>query len=193
MLKSIKPKKWVVAAYLAVPVALYVFTVFAPLVAALFYSFFEWKGGPVKTFNGLANYTQLFNDEVFWSSFWHNIFLVIVCIIGQIGLAFIVVLLINSKVTKLQGIHRTFGFFPSTISAVCIGFIWQMIYDSKRGLLNFFLEKIGREDLQKVWLNEPKLVMLLVSIPLIWQFIGYYMVILLSACLLYTSDAADEY
>ena len=90
-------------------------------------------------------------------------------------------LLINSKVTKLQGIHRTFGFFPSTISAVCIGFIWQMIYDSKRGLLNYFLEKIGREDLQKVWLNEPKLVMLLVSIPLIWQFIGYYMVILLSA------------
>ncbi|MCX4322709.1 MAG: hypothetical protein OSJ59_07050, partial [Lachnospiraceae bacterium] len=49
MLKSIKPKKWVVAAYLAVPVALCVFTVFAPLVAALFYSFFEWKGGPVKT------------------------------------------------------------------------------------------------------------------------------------------------
>ena len=105
----------------------------------------------------------------------------IVCIIGQIGLAFIVVLLINSKVTKLQGIHRTFGFFPSTISAVCIGFIWQMIYDSKRGLLNYFLEKIGRGDLKKVWLNEPGLVMLLVSIPLIWQFIGYYMVILLSA------------
>ena len=78
MLKSIKPKKWVVAAYLAVPVALYVFTVFAPLVAALFYSFFEWKGGPVKTFNGFANYAQLFSDEVFWSSFWHNIFLVIV-------------------------------------------------------------------------------------------------------------------
>ena len=40
MLKSIKPKGWVVAAYLAVPVALYVFTVFAPLLAALFYSFF---------------------------------------------------------------------------------------------------------------------------------------------------------
>lgn len=118
MLKSIKPKKWVVAAYLAVPVALYVFTVFAPLVAALFYSFFEWKGGPVKTFNGLANYSQLIHDQVFWSAFWHNIFLVVVCIIGQIGLAFIVVLLINSKVTKLQGIHRTFGFFPSTISAV---------------------------------------------------------------------------
>lgn len=181
MLKSIRPKKWVVAAYLAVPVALYVFTVFAPLVAALFYSFFEWKGGPVKTFNGLTNYSQLFADEVFWSSFWHNIFLVVVCIIGQIGIAFIIVLLINSKVTKLQGIHRTFGFFPSTISAVCIGLIWNMIYHNQYGVLNWFLKAIGREDLCKVWLNEPKLVMLLVSIPLIWQFIGYYMIIMLSA------------
>lgn len=181
MLKSIRPKNSVVVAYLAVPVLLYLFTVFAPLLAALFYSFFEWKGGPVKTFNGLTNYAQLFADEVFWNSFWHNIFLVVVCIVGQIGLAFIVVLLINSKVTKLQGIHRTFGFFPSTISAVCIGFIWNMIYDSKKGLINWFLEAIGRSDLQKVWLNDPKLVMLLVSIPLIWQYVGYYMVILLSA------------
>ena len=79
MLRSIRPKKWVVAAYLAVPVALYMFTVFAPLVAALFYSFFDWKGGPVKTFNGVANYAQLFADEVFWSSCWHNIFSYSLC------------------------------------------------------------------------------------------------------------------
>ena len=181
MLKSIKPKKWVVAAYLVVPVALYIFTVFAPLMAALFYSFFEWKGGPTKTFNGLTNYIQLFNDETFWTSFQHNLFLVAVCIIGQIGIAFIMVLLVNSKLTKWKGIHRTFGFFPSTISAVCIGYIWLMIYDYNKGLLNWILEAVGREDAKKVWLNEPGLIMLLVSIPLIWQYIGYYMVILLSA------------
>ena len=75
----------------------------------------------------------------------------------------------------------TFGFFPSTISAVCLGLIWNMVYHNQYGILNWFLGKIGREDLCKVWLNEPKLVMLLVSIPLIWQFIGYYMIIMLSA------------
>lgn len=89
--------------------------------------------------------------------------------------------MVNSRLAKLKGIHRTFAFFPSTVSAVCIGFIWMMIYDYKRGVLNWVLEAIGREDLTRVWLNEPGLVLLLVCIPLIWQFIGYYMVILLSA------------
>jgi raffinose/stachyose/melibiose transport system permease protein len=181
MLTSIRPKNKVIFGYLVIPVLLYVFAVFIPLLTAGYYSFFEWKGGPNKTFLGLDNYIALIKDEVFWQSFTHNIYLVIACIIGQIGLAFIIVLMINSRLAKLKGIHRTFGFFPSTISAVYIGFIWVMVYDYKRGLLNWFLEMIGKSDSTKVWLNEPALVMLLIAIPLIWQFIGYYMVIIISA------------
>lgn len=181
MLKTIKPKGWVIFLYLLAPVAIFIFTVFIPLVTAFAYSFTEWKGGPKKTFIGLENYITLFGDEVFWESFGHNIFLVVACIVGQIGIAFILVLVINSKLVKFKTIHRTFGFFPSTISAVCIGLIWTMIYHYQYGIINWFLTRIGREDLCKVWLNEPSLVMLLVSIPLIWQYIGYYMVIIMSA------------
>lgn len=181
MLNSIKPKKSTIILYLLLPVAMFVFTVFVPLITALVYSFFEWKGGPVKTFTGIDNYVRLFQDKTFWEAFGHNIYLVVACIIGQIGIAFILVMMINSKLVKLKGIHRTFGFFPSTISAVCIGLIWNMIYHNQYGIINWFLKAIGRPDLCKVWLNEKSLVMLLVSIPLIWQFIGYYMVIILSA------------
>lgn len=181
MLNSIKPKKSTIMLYLILPVAMFVFTVFVPLVTALVYSFFEWKGGPVKIFTGINNYVRLFQDKTFWEAFGHNIYLVIACIIGQIGIAFILVMMINSKLVKFKGIHRTFGFFPSTISAVCIGLIWNMIYHNQYGIINWFLKAIGHPEWCKVWLNEPKLVMLLVSIPLIWQFIGYYMVIILSA------------
>lgn len=181
MLNSIRPKKSVIFLYLVIPVVLYLFAVFLPLVTAGFYSFFEWKGGPNKTFIGFENYVNLIRDSIFWDSFGHNIYLVIACIIGQIGLAFVIVLMINSRLVKLKGIHRTFGFFPSTISAVYIGFIWVMVYDYKRGILNWFLELIGKSETTRVWLNEPGLVMFLISIPLIWQFIGYYMVIIISA------------
>ncbi len=160
---------------------MFVFTVFVPLMTAFVYSFFEWKGGPQKTFTGLNNYIALFTDKTFWEAFSHNIYLVIVCIVGQIGIAFILVMMVNSKLVKLKGMHRTFGFFPSTISAVCIGLIWNMIYHNQYGIINWFLKTIGRADLCKVWLNETSMVMLLVAIPLIWQFIGYYMVIILSA------------
>lgn len=178
---SRKPKKSITIAYLLIPMALYILAVFVPLLTAAFYSFFEWKGGPNKTFIGIQNYKQLFLDDVFWQSFGHNIYLIILCVIGQVGIAFIFVMVINSRRVKLKGIHRTFGFFPSTISAVAVGFIWTMIYDSRRGLLNWFLEAIGQAEKTQVWLNNPKLVMTLVAIPLIWQFIGYYMIIMFSA------------
>ena len=192
MLTTIKPKTKTLILYLCLPVAMFIFTVFVPLVTALVYSFFEWKGGPVKTFNGLANYVQLIHDSTFWQSFGHNIYLVIACIIGQVGIAFLLVLLVNAKATKLKGMHRTFGFFPSTIAAVCIGLIWNMIYHNKYGLINWFLKAIGRADLCQVWLNNSKLVMLLVTIPLIWQYIGYYMVILQSAIASIGTDVLES-
>lgn len=178
--KSMRRKSRVIALYLLIPLVIYIFAVFVPLLTAFVDSFFEWKGGPQKTFNGIQNYITLFHDETFWQSFVHNLYLVAICILGQIGIAFIFVLMIDSKLVKLKGMHRTFGFFPSTISAVCVGFIWKMIYDYNRGILNWFLKLTGHSEAVKVWLNEPGKVMLLVSIPLIWQYIGYYMVILLS-------------
>ena len=181
MQKAIRPKASVIILFLLIPVLWYVFAVFVPLITAGYYSFFEWKGGPTKSFIGIENYKSVIKDSIFWEAFGHNLYLVIACIIGQIGFAFIFVLMINSRLVKLKAIHRTFGFFPSTISAVAIGFIWSMIYEYRYGLINWFLEAIGLEELKKVWLNEPKIALILVSIPLIWQFIGYYMVIILSA------------
>ena len=181
MLDNIRPRKSTIFFYLLLPVAIYVFTVFVPLVTALIFSFFEWKGGPVKTFNGVTNYIALINDATFWKAFGNNIYLVVACLIGQIGIAFLLVLLVNSKQAKCKNIHRTFGFFPSTISAVCIGMIWTMVYHNQYGILNWFLTAIGRADLCQVWLNNTDHIMLIVTIPLIWQFIGYYMVIIFSA------------
>ncbi|MBO5534908.1 MAG: sugar ABC transporter permease [Clostridia bacterium] len=181
MLEAIKPSKKTIFLYLLLPIAAFVFTVFFPLLTAVFYSFFEWKNGPTKTFNGITNYVQLFGDATFWKAFGNNIYLVVACLIGQIGIAFILVLLVNSKLAVAKSIHRTFGFFPSTISAVCLGMIWSMVYHNQYGILNWFLRTIGRPDLCKVWLNDTANIMLYVSIPLIWQYIGYYMVILFSA------------
>ena len=63
MLRSIKPKGRVIALFLCIPVIWYVFSVFVPLLTAVFYSLFEWKGGPKKTFIGLANYIDLIKTE----------------------------------------------------------------------------------------------------------------------------------
>ncbi len=183
MLDAIKPRKSTIWLYLIIPVALFIFSVFVPLLTAVYFSFFEWKSGQTiytAFFNGLTNYKALIADQIFWKSFGNNIYLVIACIIGQIGLAFVFVLFANSKLAVGKAVHRTFGFFPSTISAVCIGLIWSIIFHSKYGLLNWFVVNV-LGGTKQTWLGDANHVMLYVSIPLIWQYIGYYMVILFSA------------
>lgn len=183
VLDAIKPKRTTIWLYLIIPVALFVFSVFVPLLTAVYLSFFELKSGQTiytAVFNGVENYKALITDSIFWKSFWNNIFLVIVCIIGQIGLAFVFVLFANSKLAVGKAVHRTFGFFPSTISAVCIGLIWSIIFHSKYGLLNWFVVNV-LGGTKQAWLGDANHVMLYVSIPLVWQYIGYYMVILFSA------------
>lgn len=133
------------------------------------------------TFIGLDNYKQILGDEQFWSSFRNNIFLVLVCVIGQIGIAFVFTLMLNSRTVVFKCLHRTMSYFPSVLSAVVIGYIWSMIYDYRYGMLNKMLVAIGLEQYVQAWLNNTELVMILVAIPLVWQYIGYYMLILLSA------------
>ena len=109
MLKAIKPKMRTVVALLFIPVVWYVFSVFVPLVTALFYSFFEWKGGPNKTFNGLANYSRLVSDSTFWQAVWHNLLIVLVCIIGYVVIRGIRNVNLTFLTTVTSAIRQTNG------------------------------------------------------------------------------------
>ncbi|NLJ31559.1 MAG: sugar ABC transporter permease [Clostridiales bacterium] len=176
-----KPKSMTFVLYLLPSILLYTFIVFVPIVLAGYYGFFDWSGGVSKTFIGFQNYLGLFSDDEFKKSFVNNIYLTFLCIVGQIGLAFVFAAMLNSKLIKFKPFHRTMTYFPSILSAVVIGFIWNMIYDYNYGFLNTMLTKLGMSQYVQPWLNNEKMALTLVSIPLIWQFVGYYMIILMSS------------
>jgi raffinose/stachyose/melibiose transport system permease protein len=56
-----------------------------------------------------------------------------------------------------------------------------MLYDYNFGLLNYLLKIIGRPDLVQAWLSNNELSLAFVSIPIVWQYIGFYMIIFLSS------------
>ncbi len=181
MNSAVKPKKSVFLLYLIPGTLLYAFVIFVPVIGALYYSAFDWTGGPKKTFIGLQNYVTLLNDSVFWKSFANNLILVAICIVGQIGLAFILAMFLNSKSVKFKQLHRVVSYFPVTLSAVVIGFVWSMMYDYNYGLFNTVLKSLGLNNLAQPWLSNSQLAIFLVALPLVWQFIGYYLVIIMSA------------
>lgn len=181
MKSSLKPRPAVFAAYILPSFLLYTFVVFVPILLAVYYGFFDWSGGTKKVFIGLENYINLLKDERFWMALKNNLFLVLVCVIGQIGLAFIFAMLLNSRLAKWKSFHRTVSFFPSVLSAVVIGFIWSMIYDYNYGLLNVFLKMLGLDEKIQPWLSNADIALVLVTIPLIWQYVGYYLIIIMSS------------
>jgi raffinose/stachyose/melibiose transport system permease protein len=133
----------------------------------------------------------MLHDSVFWHSFGNNIYLTVFCLIGQIGFAFLFACLLNTKGLKAKGFHRVVSYFPVTLSAVVVGFVWTMIYDYDYGILNFLLKLIDRGDLVRGWLSESKTIMTVVSIPLIWQYIGLYLVIILAAMTSISSEVLE--
>ncbi|HAH78380.1 MAG TPA: sugar ABC transporter permease [Ruminococcaceae bacterium] len=181
MQNSIAPKKHVLFLYLLPGFLLYTFVVVVPIFVAAYCGFFSWSGGPRMKSIGFQNYAELFKDGVFWLSFRNNILLTVISAVGQIGIAFLFASLLSSRLVYAKAFHRTVIFLPCVFSAVVVGFIWSMIYDYNYGLINQFLKLIGKGGAVKPWLSNPKWSLVLVTIPLVWQYIGYYMVILLSA------------
>jgi raffinose/stachyose/melibiose transport system permease protein len=181
MKDKLKPNNLVLTALLAPGTILFVMCCIAPLFVAFYYSLFKWDGGPAKTFLGLMNYVQLAADKTFWGAFKNNVTFIVWTVIGQIGIAFVVSMLMISRSLKFKALHRTVIFFPVILSAVVVGFTWKIIYNKDYGFLNRILALIGRAGWIKPWLDDPNIVIPSLAAAKIWQYIGYYMVILLAA------------
>ncbi len=180
MNNKMRPSNKLLAALLAPGALLFALCSIFPLFVALYFSLFNWDGGATKQLIGLNNYWELVRDRAFWSAFQNNLVFIFYTVIGQIGIAFVVSMLLTSRTLKCKNLHRTVIFFPVILSAVVVGFLWRIIYNNDYGLINQFFRFIGRESWIKPWLDDPDIVINSLAVPKIWQFIGYYMVILLA-------------
>jgi len=181
--ERIRPKNSVMALYLVPIYLVYICVFILPVFLAIYFSFFNFRTVSSKTFVGLFNYKKLFTDPLLLSSLKNNLYLVIVCMIGQIGIAFVFANMLYSRLInqKVSNIFRTVIYFPVTLSAVIIGYVWTMIYDYHFGLLNQLLVSLGFPDAVKAWLTNESSIMTIVSIPMIWQYVGFHLVIIMAA------------
>lgn len=160
---------------------IYTYVVILPIISAFRYSLFNWSGGPNMKYIGIKNYQMLMKDKSFWAAFRNNVLITVLCVFGQIGIAFIFSAMLSSRFIKFKSLHRVVAYFPATISAVVVGFAWSFIFNYDYGLINVILRAVGLEKWAQAWLNNSESIIWIVCIPLIWQYIGYYMVIIMAA------------
>lgn len=159
---------------------LYLFFVIVPIFWSAYYGFFDWKGIGAAKFIGLDNYVEVFKDPIFWKSFKNNMLIVAASVFGQVPIAMILALLLMRS-TFFQRAIRSSVFMPMVLSSVVVGIIWGYIYHPQIGILNFLLDGVGLESWKKAWLSDPKVSMYALMVPIIWNYIGPYMIMFIAA------------
>lgn len=191
MTSALNPSKKTYVAYLLPGLLVYSFVVLVPILSAIQYSFFQWTGGPNMKYIGLENYKELIGDYLFWSSFKNNIYIIILDLIGQIGLAFVLALMITTSGIVFRKFHRIMCYFPATLSAVVVAFVWTLMYNYNFGLINAFLRTVGLAQYAQPWLDLAKHIIPIITVSLVWQYIGFYMIIIMAALTSISPDVLE--
>lgn len=166
-----------------------------PTLMSFRYSFTDWNG--IKSdiaFVGLSNFKQVVGSRQFWQVLWNTIFLAIIYVpvLNAVSLAFAMAIKACSK--RLGNLFKTILFFPNVLALAVIGYVWKMLYDTNMGAINQFLRSVGLGFLAKDWLGLNATVLPAISVTIIWQAAGYYMIIYLAGLMAIPGDlyeAAD--
>ena len=181
MNRKLQPRSWVTAAYLIPGFVIYAGVLIIPLVMSIVLSFFRFSSIRNFEFIGWENYYQLLGDKNVLTSLSNNFMLVIVCLVGQVGIAFVIACILNTKGVIGRRFHQTVVYFPGTLSAVVVGYVWSMVFDYNYGLIAYFMRLTGNGMAVRPWLGQADTVMWCICVPMIWQYIGFHLVIILSA------------
>ena len=133
-----------------------------------------------KEFIGLQNFKTLMEDKNFLEAMQNTILIIVMVMIFTIVCAILFAAILQRGKFKGKNFFRVIFYIPNSLSIVVIGGIFGAIYDPSNGLLNTFLEAVHLDFLTHKWMGEPKIVIYSIIFALVWQAIGYYMVMYMS-------------
>lgn len=165
------------------PVLLFITVfLFYPFAVNIYTSFYEYTSVLDRnpSFVMFGNYQELLTDPTFIKSFVNTLILVGLVLVFQVGTALILALLVN-HVTKFSSVFKVTFFMPIVISATALGLMFNLFYDYDYGMFNQLLLELGHEKF--FWMDPASLVRryFLVMLPVIWQYVGFYFIIFLTA------------
>ena len=144
-----------------------------PTIQVFRMSMFKWGGfSNNQQFVGLDNFKILWQDENFFRTIQNTILLIVVVTLFTVVLAVLFAAILSTEKIRGNNFFRIIFYIPNILSIVVIAGIFAAIYDPKAGLLNGVLP----EAWNKLWLGDQSIVIYSLAFALIWQAIGYYMV-----------------
>jgi len=179
-------KKYLIVPFLLPLLIITAFFIFYPAIINIYNGAFTFRhkldDNPI--FAGFKNITWLIGDKIFWTALFNTGILIVLVVVVQVGLALLLSLLVDHINKKYASFLRIIYFMPIVISATAIGTMY-LLFIQPTGL---FTKLLFKDIFYWLPINNP-LALFIVMAPVLWQYIGFYFVILLTGL----STIPEEY
>ena len=180
-MRSSKSRGRFPALCVAPAVVLYFVFMILPTLNVFRMSLFE-RGAysPTETFVGMANFQALAKDVKFITAMQNTILLIVTVTLITFFFAIVFAAILTREKIKGQNFFRIVFYIPNILSVVVIAGIFSAIYKPENGMLNSILSFFKGETVMVLWKDQP-MVIVSVIIAMVWQAIGYYMVMYMAS------------
>lgn len=134
-----------------------------------------------RTFVGFNNFKLLFNDPKFVKAFQNTVFLIVIVTVVTMAMAIFFASVLTREKFKGHNFFRIVFYIPNILSIAVIASVFSAIYGMDNGLINGVMRLFKGEAFQNIpFLGDRTLVIYSIAFAMIWQAIGYYMVMYMS-------------
>jgi len=148
----------------------YAAIVLYPSVAGALFAFTDWSGVGSFRWVGLRNFHRVAEDREAYVSLGNTVFLAVTTTVVQNLCGLALALALNGS-SPLKAVLRPVFLAPVLLAPVVVGVVWQYVY-APEGALNAVLAAAGLADWQRAWLGEPGTALWVVSLTVVWQYVG---------------------
>ena len=160
-------------ALLAPTLLVILFLVAYPFCAAIYLSVQDKMVGAPGRWVGLANYAELFRDDVFVRTAWNSVVYIVVAVALKFVLGLTMALVLDQE-RRFNNFFRTLLFVPWAVPVIIVALNWRWIFDDLSGFLNNFLITTHLSSNIISWLSDPGLAMGCVIAVVVWAGTPFY-------------------
>jgi len=162
-----------------IPAVVHVALVWVPTIGSIVLSFSEWDGiGGLSDIKwiGTKNYVDVFTAYPrFWPAVAHNLIWLVFLIVIPTAFGLLMAVLLDRKM-RFSSIYQSILYLPVVLSLALVGFIWQLMYEPDKGLVNNLIGQVGHIN----WLGDSNINLYAVLVAAAWRHTGYVMLLFLA-------------
>lgn len=176
---NIGATRWFVPYLFLLPAAV-LFALFYlwPLVTTVQLSFYRYNVVAPARWIGLANFSRLVHDSLFWHSLVNSLLYTLGAIPFGVILPLLLAVLVNRRIRGI-GVYRLIYYMPVVTMTVAVSIAWEFVFN-RAGALNWLLNSLGVIGQPIDWLLDPRFALWALVVVAGWQNMGYYMMIFLA-------------